>query len=61
MLELTRVLGWYRDCLFIVGGNDVDIAVDHRKLTADGYRTIREHLTRRGEPTCTLDDARPAK
>jgi hypothetical protein len=65
ILELSRVLGEYRDCLVIVGGwvpelilvaagakhigsNDVDIALDHRKLTKEGYRTIREHLTRRG-------------
>jgi hypothetical protein len=65
MLELTRVLGEYHDCLVIVGGwvpelvlaaagakhigsNDVDIAIDHRKVTEDGYRTIREHLIKRG-------------
>jgi len=31
-----------------VGSIDVDLAVDHTRVTEDGYETIREHLTNRG-------------
>jgi hypothetical protein len=31
-----------------VGSIDVDLAVDHRAVTADGYKTIRQHLLKRG-------------
>ncbi len=61
LLELTRLLGEYRDNVVLVGGwvpellfpsaepkhvgsLDVDLALDHRKLTDAGYATIREHL-----------------
>lgn len=31
-----------------IGSNDVDIAIDPAKVTEEGYRTIREHLLKRG-------------
>ncbi len=61
MLELVRLLGEYRDDLVIVGGwvpellftnhigsTDVDVALDHRRITEAGYQTIRERLLRHG-------------
>lgn len=65
LLELTRLLGQYRDHIVLVGGwvpelllpsaepkhvgsLDVDLALDHRKLTDSGYATIRQLLHSRG-------------
>jgi len=31
-----------------VGSIDVDLAVDHTRVTEDGYETIRKHLLSRG-------------
>lgn len=52
--SIVIVGGWVPELLLAatgarhIGSNDVDIALNHRKLTAAGYRTIREHLTKRG-------------
>lgn len=63
MLELTRLLGEYRDNIVVVGGwvpellipgqghvgsTDVDLALDHEALSDPGYSTILEHLQARG-------------
>jgi len=52
--SIVIVGGWVPDLLLAatgarhIGSNDVDIALNHRKITEAGYRTIREHLTQRG-------------
>jgi hypothetical protein len=61
MIELGHLLGEYRKYLVIIGGwvpellfpghvgsMDVDIAIDHRHLPAEGYKTILELLSGRG-------------
>jgi hypothetical protein len=65
ILELTRLLGEYREHMVLVGGwvpelllpsaeprhvgsLDVDLALDHRKLSDSGYATIRQLLLGRG-------------
>ena len=48
--SLVVVGGWVPELVLAaagvhhIGSNDVDLALDHRKLTETGYRTIREHL-----------------
>ena len=52
--SMAIVGGWVPELLFAnaqpkhVGSIDVDIALDHRTIDADVYRTIREHLARHG-------------
>jgi hypothetical protein len=52
--SIVIVGGWVPELLLgstgakHIGSNDVDIALNHRKITEAGYRTIREHLTKRG-------------
>lgn len=52
--SIVIVGGWVPELLLAatgvkhIGSNDVDIALDHKKITEAGYRTIREHLTKRG-------------
>ncbi len=52
--SIVIVGGWVPELLLAatgakhIGSNDVDLALNHRKLTEAGYRTIREHLLRRG-------------
>jgi hypothetical protein len=52
--SIVIVGGWVPELLLAatgakhIGSNDVDIAINHRKITDAGYRTIREHLTKRG-------------
>ncbi len=52
--SIVIVGGWVPELLLAasgakhIGSNDVDIALNHRKITEAGYRTIREHLTKRG-------------
>lgn len=52
--SIVIVGGWVPELLLAatgakhIGSNDVDLAINHRTLTEPGYRTIREHLTRRG-------------
>ena len=65
LLELTRILGEYREHMVLVGGwvpdlllpgarprhigsLDIDLALDHRKLTDSGYKTIHDLLTAGG-------------
>ncbi len=65
LLELTRMLGAYREHLVLVGGwvpelllpgaepkhvgsLDIDLALDHRKITEPEYQTIHELLVARG-------------
>jgi tRNA nucleotidyltransferase/poly(A) polymerase len=65
LLELSHLLGEYRDRIVIVGGwvpelllgdinpphigsLDVDLALDHRKLSEEGYRTILQLLDSQG-------------
>lgn len=65
LLELTRLLGEYRNEIVLVGGwvpeillasksqphvgsLDVDLALDHRKLQEEGYKTIQELLLSKG-------------
>lgn len=65
LLEITRVLGEYRDGIVIVGGwvphllfkgkgeqhtgsIDVDLALDHQRISDEGYRSIRDLLFGRG-------------
>lgn len=60
--SIVIVGGWVPELLLAatgakhIGSNDVDLALNHRKLTEAGYRTIREHLLRRGY-TQHLDQA----
>ena len=57
LIELTRLLGEYRDEIVLVGGwvpglqyadhigsKDVDLAIDHRELQEAGYQKIEETL-----------------
>jgi hypothetical protein len=52
--SIVVIGGWVPELLLAatgakhIGSNDVDIALNHRTLTEAGYRTIREHLTKRG-------------
>ena len=52
--DLVIIGGWVPDLLLpatgtkYVGSIDVDLAVNHRKISEAGYRTILEHLTKRG-------------
>jgi hypothetical protein len=52
--DLVIVGGWVPDLLLpatgtkYIGSIDVDLAVNHRKISEAGYRTILEHLTKRG-------------
>ena len=52
--SLVIVGGWVPELILAaagvkhIGSNDVDLALDHRKLTEAGYRTIHDHLTRHG-------------
>lgn len=61
MIELAHLLGEYRKYLVIIGGwvpellfpghigsLDVDLAIDHRHLPEEGYKSIRELLLSRG-------------
>jgi hypothetical protein len=62
LLELTHLLGAYREQIVLVGGwvpemllpgahvgsLDVDLALDHRRLDEAGYKTIKELLLSRG-------------
>lgn len=65
LLELTHLLGAYREDIVLVGGwvpelllsskgsphvgsTDVDLALDHRKIEAEGYETITKLLKNRG-------------
>ena len=52
--NMVIVGGWVPELLLPsaqmkhVGSTDVDIALDHRRITEAGYQTIREHLLRHG-------------
>ena len=52
--DLVIIGGWVPNLLLPavaakhIGSTDVDLAINHRKITAAGYRTILEHLTKRG-------------
>jgi len=52
--DLVIIGGWVPDLLLpatgtkYIGSIDVDLAVNHRKISEAGYRTILEHLTKRG-------------
>jgi hypothetical protein len=52
--DMVIIGGWVPDLLLpaagtkYIGSIDVDLAVDHRKISEAGYRTILEHLTKRG-------------
>ena len=52
--NIVLIGGWVPDILFgkegepHVGSIDVDLALDHKKLKDEGYRTIRELLLNRG-------------
>lgn len=52
--DMVVVGGWVPDLLLPsaepkhIGSMDVDLALDHRKITEAGYRTILEHLVTRG-------------
>ena len=62
LIELMQVLGEYREQMVLIGGwvpfflfgpehvgsTDVDIALDREEITDDVYRTIRQHLEKRG-------------
>lgn len=61
MIELAHLLGEYRKYLVIIGGwvpellfpghvgsLDVDLAIDHRRLPEEGYKTMQELLLGRG-------------
>jgi len=62
MIELAHLLGEYRKYLVIIGGwvpellfpgyhvgsMDVDLAIDHRRLPEEGYKTVQELLRSRG-------------
>jgi len=71
LIELTRLLGEYRDEIVLVGGwvpglqypghigsSDVDIALDHTKLKEAGYKRIEELLVTAGY---RRDDDQPFK
>lgn len=52
--EIALIGGWVPEILFPVqekphvGSMDIDLALDHRKLKEEGYKTIRELLLSRG-------------
>ena len=52
--DMVIIGGWVPDLLLPavgtkhVGSTDVDLAVNHRRISEAGYRTILEHLTKRG-------------
>src|SRR5512146_3312988 len=52
--SIVIIGGWVPELLLAatgakhIGSNDVDLALNHQKLTEAGYRTIREHLLMRG-------------
>jgi len=52
--DLVIIGGWVPDLLLpgsgrkYIGSIDVDLAVNHRKISEAGYRSILEHLTKRG-------------
>jgi hypothetical protein len=52
--SIVIVGGWVPELLLTaagvkhIGSNDVDIALNHSKISETGYRTIREHLLKRG-------------
>lgn len=62
LIELMQILGEYREQMVRIGGwvpfflfgpehvgsMDVDIALDRDEITDDVYRTIRQHLEKRG-------------
>jgi len=62
LIELMQILGEYRDQMVLIGGwvpfflfgsehvgsTDVDIALDREQINEDVYRTIRQHLEKRG-------------
>ncbi len=62
LLEVSHVLGEYRDNIVVIGGwvpelivskdhlgsLDVDLALDHRKISDECYRSIQELLLARG-------------
>jgi hypothetical protein len=61
MIELAHLLGEYRKYLVVIGGwvpellfpghvgsMDVDIAIDHKHLPAEGYKSIHDLLLSRG-------------
>jgi hypothetical protein len=51
--DMVIIGGWVPDLLLPaaetkhIGSTDVDLALNHRKITEAGYRTILEHLTKR--------------
>ncbi len=52
--DMVIVGGWVPELLMPsaqtkhIGSTDVDLALDHRRITEAGYRTIRDHLLRHG-------------
>ncbi|HSB71932.1 MAG TPA: hypothetical protein VLT62_21595 [Candidatus Methylomirabilis sp.] len=52
--DMVIVGGWVPELLMPsartkhIGSTDVDLALDYRRITEAGYRTIREHLLRHG-------------
>jgi hypothetical protein len=52
--DMVIIGGWVPDLLLPavgtkhIGSTDVDLAIDHRRISEAGYRTILEHLTKRG-------------
>ena len=52
--DMVVVGGWVPELLMPsaqtkhIGSTDVDLALDHRRITEAGYQTIREHLLRHG-------------
>lgn len=52
--DMVIVGGWVPELLFPfartkhIGSTDVDLALEHRRITEAGYQTIREHLLRHG-------------
>lgn len=62
LIELMQILGEYRDRMVLIGGwvpfflfgpehvgsTDVDIALDRDQITDEVYKTIRQHLEKRG-------------
>ena len=52
--DMVIVGGWVPELLLPgaktkhIGSTDVDLALDHRRITEIGYQTIREHLLRHG-------------
>ena len=52
--DMVIVGGWVPELLLPsaqtkhIGSTDVDLALDHRRITEAGYQTIRDHLLRHG-------------